>query len=216
MTRLAVILLGAPGSGKGTQSAKLVETFNLVHISTGDILRHAIAAETPVGKEAKAYVDAGDLVPDETIIKLIQTVLTEDVINQGFLLDGFPRTLNQAKLLDGLLQSLNTQITNVLYFDISLEETIERISGRRLCMSCNAIYHVKYNPPRLCGEDCTGDFVQRSDDTEEKIKHRFSVFLEQTKPLCAHYGSFLQTIDASQSESDIFSAVSADLESTHV
>lgn len=216
MSPLYLLFLGPAGSGKGTQAEKILETFGLCHLSTGDILRGAIRKETLLGKKAESYVEAGDLVPDSLIIDLIKETLTPDRIEKGFLFDGFPRTLEQGEKLKELLLDLGISLTHIFYFDISLEKTISRIAGRRICVDCNKIYHIDYNPPKTCGEDCSGNFIQRSDDTEEKVRHRYDVFEEQTVPLLSFYGEDLLSIDADLTPDEIHRELCLAIEGTKV
>jgi adenylate kinase len=182
-----VILLGAPGSGKGTQATKIVEKFDLVHISTGDILRHNVKNETPVGKKAKSFMDAGQLVPDEIVIEMLQNRLEEPDCQKGVLLDGFPRTLAQAEALENITKKAYKVV--VLSLEVSDQTVIVRLTGRRSCPKCNAIYHITFSPPKEEGvcDGCGETLVIRDDDTEKTVRERLAVFHSQTGPLKEFY-----------------------------
>lgn len=184
-----LILLGPPGAGKGTQAAKIIEKYNIPHISTGDIFRKNISEGTDLGMKAKAYMDRGELVPDSLVIEIATDRLTEDDCKDGFLLDGFPRTVEQAVALDAFLRERGKKIDHVLDIDVPKEELIERIIGRRICKSCGASYHVKNLPPKVEGvcDKCSGELIQRADDTEETVVNRIEVYNRQTKPLLNYY-----------------------------
>lgn len=184
-----LILLGPPGAGKGTQAAKIIEKYNIPHISTGDIFRKNISEGTELGLKAKAYMDRGELVPDSLVIEIATDRLTEDDCKDGFLLDGFPRTVEQAVALDAFLRERGKKIDHVLDIDVPKEELIERIIGRRICKSCGASYHVKNLPPKVEGvcDKCSGELIQRADDTEETVVNRIEVYNRQTKPLLNYY-----------------------------
>ena len=186
---MRIILLGPPGAGKGTQAQLLAKQYNLVHISTGDILREAIKNETPVGLQAKSFVEKGELVPDEVMNKIVTLRLGEPDCQKGFILDGYPRTETQALKLDEALSKLNQKIDFVFYFETSTEVIIERLSGRRICKDCQAVYHIKNMPPKKGGvcDECSGPLYQRPDDTEETIKNRLEVYNSSTKPLIDYY-----------------------------
>jgi adenylate kinase len=184
-----VVLLGAPGAGKGTQAERIVAEFGLPHVSTGEILRAAVAAGTPLGSEAQQYMQAGELVPDEVVIGIIRERLAEPDAARGFLLDGFPRTLEQAAALDQMLAAAGRRLTHVILLDVPQDELIERLSGRRLCRDCGKGYHVKFDPPRQEGicDACGGELYQRADDNEETVRNRLVVYAEQTEPLIDYY-----------------------------
>lgn len=179
-----MILLGAPGAGKGTQSAKISEKYHIPAIATGDILRSAMKNETGLGKAAKSYVEAGKLVPDEIVIGIIREYLATDVCRNGFILDGFPRSIPQAKALD----DMGVRIDVVLNIEVEDEKIIERMSGRRVC-SCGASYHIAYNPPRKEGicDKCGETLYVRADDSAETVKNRLATFHAQTEPLKEYY-----------------------------
>ncbi len=182
---MRLILLGAPGSGKGTQAERLAEAKGLVHISSGDLFRKAEKEGTELGKLAKSYMEKGLLVPDEVTIKMILERISE--IDQGFMLDGFPRTLEQAQALD---KALNKDgIDKAIYIDVSREELLRRLSGRWICKQCQAPYHMVSSPPKIAGrcDVCGGELYQRADDTRETAQKRLEVYFEQTAPLIDYY-----------------------------
>lgn len=184
-----ILLMGPPGAGKGTQAANLVKEFGIPHISTGDMFRAAVKEGTELGKQAKAYMDAGKLVPDEVTIGIVKERLAKPDCKKGFILDGFPRTVEQADALTGILKELGLSLTAALNITVPAADLIERAVGRRICKSCGATYHVKFNPPQKAGvcDTCAGDLYQRADDSEETMKNRLSVYEAQTKPLIAYY-----------------------------
>ncbi len=183
------VLLGPPGSGKGTQAKLLAPKLGLPHISLGDLLREAVREGTETGKVAKQYLEAGRLVPDELVIKVAEEAMTKPESANGFVVDGFPRTLAQAELFEGLLRKIKFDISKVLYIDIPLEEILRRLTGRRSCRKCGAVYHVAFNPPKKEGvcDICGGELYQRHDDTESTIKVRFDVYKKETRPLMDLY-----------------------------
>ncbi len=190
MSELNLILLGPPGAGKGTQAERLREDFSLAHISTGDMLRAQVADETPLGLEAKRYMDAGDLVPDEVIVGMITDRVEQPDAADGFLLDGFPRTEVQADALAAALEKLERTLTGVLLIEVSDEVVVRRLSGRRVCVkNASHIYHVDFDPPKhedVCDQDGSR-LVQRDDDKEETIRRRLEVYHAQTEPLISYY-----------------------------
>ena len=187
--RIGLILLGAPGAGKGTQAEGLSEKFDIPHISTGDMLREAVAAESEVGLEAKRYMEAGELVPDSVVVGIVAERLQKDDCARGWLLDGFPRNTAQADALTASLQKIGHQLTAVLYIKVPAEAVVERLGGRRMCKPCNKGYHIKFMPPREEGkcDVCGSDLYQRPDDNEETIRQRLEVFEKETAPLVAYY-----------------------------
>jgi len=184
-----VILLGAPGAGKGTQAERIVGKYGLPHVSTGEMLRAAVAEGTAMGREAKKHMDAGSLVPDEVVIGVVRDRLAEPDARDGFLLDGFPRTIPQAERLDAMLAESGRAVTHVILIDVPAEELVERIAGRRSCGSCGKLHNVTFDPPRVDGacDACGGDLVQRADDNEETVRNRLAVYEEQTAPLIGYY-----------------------------
>ena len=182
----AYVLLGPPGSGKGTQAKLLAPKLGLAHISLGDLLREAVRNGTEIGKLAKSYLDAGKLVPDEVALKVAEEAMEG---KEGFVVDGFPRTVEQAKLFDELLKSIDVELVKVLYIDLPLNEILKRLTGRRSCKKCGAVYHVVFNPPKIEGacDLCGGELYQRKDDTEDVIKVRFDVYKKETFPLIDYY-----------------------------
>ncbi|HXV80049.1 MAG TPA: adenylate kinase [Candidatus Binatia bacterium] len=199
MASLCVVLLGPPGAGKGTQAKLLGERFEACQVSTGDILRKAVAEESPLGKEAGEYLKRGDLVPDSTMVKLVAERLTEEDCARGFILDGFPRTIPQAQSFDQILQQRGLELHSVLLVQVPQGVIVERLAGRRTCKSCGALYHLSFNPPtreNIC-DRCGGKLVQRDDDREETIRARLKVYKNQTTPLADYYRkrSILREID---------------------
>jgi len=194
-----VVLLGPPGAGKGTQAKLLQERFAACQISTGDILRKAVADQTPLGKEASAYIDRGALVPDVVIVNLVAERLKDKDCEAGFILDGFPRTIPQAKSLDEILTKMGRGLNRVLSVKVPKDVIIQRLAGRRTCRSCGALSHKVFNPPKKEGvcDRCGGELFQRDDDREETVAHRLSVYETQTAPLVDYYRrmGILQEID---------------------
>ncbi len=188
---MELIFIGYPGSGKGTQAAILSEKYDIPKISTGDILREAVSRRTPLGLEAKKYMDKGELVPDEVVIGLIEDRLQQEDAQKGFILDGFPRTIAQAQELDRLLHKFKRSISAVISLEVSKKRIIDRLTKRRVCVQCGRVYNLIYDPPPedgRCGV-CGGDLIQRSDDREETVRHRMEVYEEQTRPLKEYYGA---------------------------
>ena len=184
-----ILLMGPPGAGKGTQAAELKAEFQIPHISTGDMFRAAIKEGTELGKKAKSFMDGGKLVPDEVTIGIVRERLAKDDCKKGFILDGFPRTVDQADALESILKELGLSLTRVLNISVPAGDLIERAVGRRICKKCGATYHVKFNPPKKEGvcDACGGELFQRADDTEETMKNRLSVYEASTKPLIEYY-----------------------------
>jgi adenylate kinase len=206
MAELNLILLGPPGAGKGTQAERLQEDFPLAYIATGDMLRQAVKQETDLGKEAKAYMDRGELVPDELIIAVILDRLGEADTSDGFLLDGFPRTANQAEALDDALRRVDRRLTAALLIDVAEDDIVRRLSGRRVCPNGHT-YHVEYNPPKddaVC--DVDGEpLSQREDDREETVRKRLQVYRDQTAPLVDYYDErdILHRFDGTRSPTEV-------------
>lgn len=184
-----ILLMGPPGAGKGTQAAELVKRFSTPHISTGDMFRAAVKEETELGKKAKAFMDAGRLVPDEVTIGIVKERLQKPDCKVGFILDGFPRTVEQANALSITLHELGIKLDRVVNISVPAEELIARITGRRICKSCGATYHIVFNPTRVEGkcDQCGKGTYQRDDDHEDTVKKRLDVYSTQTEPLISYY-----------------------------
>ena len=213
---MKLVILGPPGAGKGTQAEYIVERYNIPHISTGDIFRENIKNNTELGKEAKSYMDKGLLVPDDLVIALVEDRLNKADAKEGFLLDGFPRTVAQAVSLDSILDKNNDKLTKVINISVDPEILIERAVGRRVCKTCGMTYHVKFNPPKeegICDKDGT-KLIQRDDDTEETVKTRISVYFDQTAPLIDYYRAqnLLVDIDGAKDIDKVFDDIVIGLE----
>jgi adenylate kinase len=206
-----LILLGPPGSGKGTQAQKIAEQYHIPQISTGDILRGAVKEQTPLGVEAQGYMDQGKLVPDEVVVGIVRERLMAADCNEGFILDGFPRTLPQAEALDATLGEMKRGIDHVISVEVDNEELLRRLTGRRTCRNCGAMYHVIFNPPQKDGicDQCGGELYQRDDDQEATIRARLQVYEEQTAPLIAYYKEkgLLRPIEGVGAIEDIFQRI---------
>jgi len=210
---LQLILMGLPGAGKGTQAELINENFDIPHISTGDMFRQAIKEGTELGKKAKGFLDEGALVPDEVTNGIVEESLSKEDAKKGFLLDGFPRTIPQAKALEEITTRLNQKIDYVIHVDVPEEKLLERLTGRRVCPTCSATYHVVYNPPEksgICDKDGT-ELIQREDDTIETVQKRLAVNMEQTKPLLDFYEErgILVTVDGDQAIDNVFEEIQA-------
>ena len=205
---MILVFLGPPGAGKGTQAKLLSQRMGFLHLSTGDLLREAVKNQTPLGKKAKEYMDRGELVPDELIVQLIEKTMPKD---GNVILDGFPRTVNQALALEEMLKGKGEKISKVLFFDVPDEVIIDRLSGRRVCSKCGAVYHMKYNPPKIEGvcDLCGGTLVQRDDDKEEVVKKRLEVYRKQTQPLIEFYQDrgIIYKLDAGKAVEELFEEV---------
>lgn len=184
-----ILLMGPPGAGKGTQAAELVSKFAIPHISTGDMFRAAVKEQTELGKQAKACMDAGQLVPDSVTIGIVKERLAKSDCQKGFILDGFPRTIEQADALDQTLAELKIEGAKVINITVPTEELVARLTGRRICKGCGATYHVSFNPSQKGAscDKCDGELYQRADDNEETVTKRLTVYLDQTKPLIQYY-----------------------------
>lgn len=186
---MKIILLGPPGAGKGTQAERLTKDYDIPQISTGDIFRSALAQGTPLGLEAKKYMDAGELVPDELVVRIVEERLKEDDCANGFILDGFPRSAEQADALDRFLNENGSEIDAVLNIDADQETVIKRLAGRRVCRKCGFNYNINFRMPEdgVTCEHCGGELYHRDDDNEDTIRNRLKVYQEQTEPLIEHY-----------------------------
>lgn len=208
---MRLILLGPPGAGKGTQAANIVNKYNLPHISTGDIFRANIKQGTELGKRAKEYMDKGELVPDSLVVELVEDRLSKDDTQVGFMLDGFPRTIYQAEALDEVLGNMGTSIDHVINIVVDPSVLVERAVGRRICKSCGATYHVKFNPSKVEGvcDKCSGELYQRSDDNEETVSNRIEVYANETAPLVNYYEKLdkVRTIDGLQDIDKVFNDI---------
>ncbi len=207
-----IILMGPPGAGKGTLAKQLMSAYNLVHISTGDMFREAIKAGTDLGKLAKSYIDRGDLVPDEVTIGIVKERLAKEDCKSGFLLDGFPRTLPQAEALSEISKEIDRPIEVVVNLDCDNKELIRRISGRRVCKTCGAPYHIESMKPKVEGvcDICGGPLFQRADDNEEALKVRLEHYVNDTKPLLDYYkaAGLLASFNSLVGSADLFDQVS--------
>ena len=213
---MKMILLGAPGAGKGTMSELILKNFPLVHVSTGDMLRAAVKNGTPVGLKAQEYMNKGELVPDEVIHDIIVERLSQDDIDNGFLFDGYPRTGAQAVDLDAILNELGKKIDCVINLDIADEELIKRITGRRLCPNCGEIYNIYFFPPKEEGkcDKCGADLIQRKDDNLDSLKVRLSEYHKNTQPVIEYYEAMdlVKQVDASRAIEEVFADVKSILE----
>jgi len=209
--RVRVAFLGPPGAGKGTQARDLAREWNVPHVATGDMLREAAAAGTPLGREAKGYMDRGALVPDDVIIRMIAERLAKPDARSGFLLDGFPRTIAQAEALERLLKDLGQVLERVVYFDVSEPELLRRLTGRRVCRNCQTAFHLVSAPPKTAGvcDRCGGELYQRDDDSEATVHNRLGVYARQTAPLLDWYRArgLLSSVRGEGAISDIRRAV---------
>jgi adenylate kinase len=208
---MRLILLGGPGAGKGTQAKKLVDKYNIPQISTGDILRGAVKNNTELGQKAKSFMDAGELVPDNVIIGIVKDRIQEDDCEKGFIFDGFPRTTAQAETLDTMLDELDIKLDAAINFKVSDEVIVTRMSGRRTCAQCQAVFNVKFNPPKQEGvcDKCSGELTQRDDEKEEVVRNRLKVYEDQTAPLIDFYNNkgLLKDVNGEQEINTIFEEV---------
>ncbi len=213
---MRVVLLGAPGAGKGTQAKKLIDKYRIPQISTGDILRKAVADGTPLGKEAKVIMDQGGLVSDKIVLGLVEERLKQPDCKAGYILDGFPRNTAQAEALDKMLAGMGASLTTALSIDMDMNDLLKRLTGRRTCKSCQQMYNIYFTPPKKQGvcDKCGGALFQRDDDKEETIKKRLDVYEKQTAPLISYYGKkkILKAVQGVGSVDDIFKKVCATLD----
>lgn len=208
---MKIIMLGAPGAGKGTQAKKIADLCKVPHISTGDIFRANIKQGTELGKKAKTYMDAGELVPDELVCDLVVDRIQQDDCTEGFILDGFPRTIPQAEALTNALNAIEQKMEYALNIDVPDENIIHRMAGRRACVGCGATYHVEFNPPKVTDvcDVCGDKLILRDDDKPETVTNRLNVYHEQTKPLIDYYEKqgIVHTIDGTQTMEEVFSDI---------
>ncbi len=209
---MKIIMLGAPGAGKGTQAKMIAEKFGVPHISTGDIFRANIKEGTELGMEAKKYMDQGLLVPDELTVKILLDRVAREDCADGYVLDGFPRTIPQAEVLDAALEKLNEKIDYAVNVDVPDENIVKRMSGRRACLKCGATFHVEHIPPKQEGicDSCGGELVLRDDDRQETVQNRLKVYHDQTQPLIDYYGKkgVLKSVDGTVEMQKVFQAIS--------
>lgn len=213
---MKIVLLGPPGAGKGTQAVRLVEKYNIPHISTGDIFRKNLKEKTKLGLKAKEYMDKGLLVPDELVVDIVKSRLMEDDCKEGFLLDGFPRTVEQADALEAELNKLGLKLDGVINIEVKDEILIDRLTGRLVCRKCGATYHSKFNKPKqedVC-DVCGGELYTRDDDKVETVKNRLDVYKNQTQPLIDYYTKkgMLKTIDGEADTDTVFAKICEALE----
>ncbi|WP_078415015.1 adenylate kinase [Priestia abyssalis] len=208
-----LVLMGLPGAGKGTQAERIVENYEIPHISTGDMFRAAMKEGTQLGLEAKSYIDKGELVPDEVTIGIVRERLSKADCEKGFLLDGFPRTVAQAEALEQMLEGLNRKIDYVINIDVDQSILMDRLTGRRICKECGATYHLVFNPPAQEGvcDKCGGELYQRADDNSETVANRLEVNVKQSKPLLDFYETkgYLRNINGDQDINVVFEDIRA-------
>ncbi len=208
---MKIVMMGAPGAGKGTQAQKIAEKYGLPQISTGDIFRANIKEGTLLGNEAKTYMDEGLLVPDELVNSLVADRITKDDCKDGYILDGYPRSIAQAEALDKELADKGEKLDYAINIDVPDENIINRMSGRRVCLKCGATYHIEFNPPKVEGicDECGSKLVQRDDDKPETVKERLDVYHEETQPLIDYYEKegILRTVDGTQDINDVFAEI---------
>ena len=208
---MKIIMLGAPGAGKGTQASRIAEKYQIPHVSTGDIFRANIKNGTDLGKEAKKYMDQGQLVPDELTVRILLDRVAQDDCKNGYVLDGFPRTIPQAEVLDAELSKLGTKVDYAVNVEVPDENIIGRMSGRRACLKCGATYHLEFLRPKTEGicDNCGSELVIRDDDKPETVKKRLTVYHDQTQPLIDYYTEkgVLKTVDGTVSPEQVFQAI---------
>ncbi len=210
---MKIIMLGAPGAGKGTQAKMIAEKYSIPHVSTGDIFRANIKNGTELGKQAKEYMDAGKLVPDELTVKILLDRVAQDDCKNGYVLDGFPRTIPQAEVLENALNDLGDKIDFAVNVDVPDENIVRRMSGRRACLKCGATYHIEHIPPKKEGicDTCGSELVLRDDDKPETVQNRLKVYHEQTQPLIDFYTErkVLKTVDGTKDMKEVFADIIA-------
>lgn len=213
---MLIVLLGPPGAGKGTQAERLVKQLHLAYIATGDILRAAVKSGTPLGEQARGYMEQGQLVPDEVVVGIVRERLADSDCSGGAILDGFPRTVVQAQVLDQVLGEIGKKIDRVIHIEVDEEELISRLTGRRVCRECAATYHIKYNPPRVRNvcDRCGGELYQREDDSLTTVQERLQVYKKQTAPLIDFYSAegLIAAINGNQDIERIFEEIMSALE----
>lgn len=213
---MKIIMLGAPGAGKGTQAKKIAEKYSIPHISTGDIFRANIKEGTELGKKAKEYMDKGALVPDELVCDLVVDRISQEDAKNGYVLDGFPRTIPQAEALDAALTKIGEKVDYAIDVDVPDDNIINRMSGRRACVACGGTYHIEFNPTKVEGvcDACGGQLILRDDDQPETVKNRLKVYHEQTQPLIEYYTKkdILKSVDGIQDMSKVFDSIVGILE----
>lgn len=213
---MLIILLGPPGAGKGTQAERLVKEFHLAYIATGDILRAAVKGGTPLGQQARSYMEQGQLVPDEVVVGIVQERLADPDCAGGAILDGFPRTVAQAHSLDQVLGETGKKVDRVIHIEVDEGELVSRLTGRRVCRECAATYHIKFNPPRVRNvcDQCGGELYQREDDSLSTVQERLLVYKKQTVPLVDYYSNagLIARINGNQEIEQIFAEISAVIE----
>ena len=208
---MKIIMLGAPGAGKGTQAIQIAEKYNIPHVSTGDIFRANIKGGTDLGKEAKSYMDKGQLVPDELTVRILLDRVAKDDCKNGYVLDGFPRTIAQADALDKAVTELGESVDFAINVDVPDENIVKRMSGRRACLKCGATYHIEHVPPKKEGicDSCGSELVQRADDKPETVNERLKVYHDQTQPLIEYYDKkgILKTVDGTKDMEEVFANI---------
>jgi adenylate kinase len=211
MMPVKIVLLGPPGAGKGTQAKSISNRYSIPHISTGDIFRKNISESTPLGIEAKKYIDKGQLVPDEVTINMVKDRLQQADCKNGYLLDGFPRTVAQAEALQDFLSKRDEDLDTALLIEVPTQFILDRMTGRRVCPSCGASYHIKFNPPLTADkcDVCGSDIIQRKDDSEETVSERLDVYEKQTQPLINYYKerNLLSVVDGTKAINEVFEGI---------
>lgn len=208
-----IILIGPPGAGKGTQAKRMIDRLQVPQISTGDMFRAAVKEGSPMGKKAKEYMDKGALIPDDVVIGVVNERLAKADCKKGYILDGFPRTLDQAKALDGILKSMGTKLDHVVVIEVPDDYLVGRLTGRRTCRGCNYMHHIEYDPPKKSGvcDKCGGELYQRDDDQEDTIRQRLNTYHGQTSPLIEYYSgqNIVRMIDGTGSMVQVQDAITA-------